>query len=79
METRPSIMTVGEVARYMRVHTMTIYRMIRRGDLPAVRVGHGWRFRRDQIERWLAANGINADHAIPDGPRPRRSRHGRAG
>lgn len=52
-------MTLQELARYLRVHEMTVYRMIQRGDLPALRVGRAWRFRKDQIDRWLARREIN--------------------
>jgi excisionase family DNA binding protein len=60
---RPTILTVQEVARYLRVHTMTVYRMVQRGDLPGVRVGRGWRFKRDQIDRWLAEHETNSHRA----------------
>ncbi|MBI3998818.1 MAG: helix-turn-helix domain-containing protein [Armatimonadetes bacterium] len=69
-----SMMTAGEVARYLRVHTMTIYRMIQRGGLPAVRVGRVWRFRRDHIDRWLLDNGINANDEPRRAVSERRSR-----
>jgi excisionase family DNA binding protein len=72
-------MTLQELARYLRVHEMTVYRMIQRGDLPALRVGRAWRFRKDQIDRWLAQREINnVAPARPrrdaDGPRRRRGR-----
>lgn len=70
MERAPTIMTVQELARYLRVHTMTVYRLIQRGDLPAARVGRGWRFRKDQVDRWLDGRAINshADRTRPFGP-----------
>lgn len=71
MDSSPAILTVQEVARYLRVHAMTVYRMIRRGDLPGVRVGRGWRFKRDQIDRWLAAHETNS-HRDQPGPEKRR-------
>jgi excisionase family DNA binding protein len=70
MERRPTIMTVEEVARYLRVHTMTVYRLIQRGELPAVRVGRSWRFRKDQIDLWWHAREVNSGH---NGDRPPRS------
>jgi excisionase family DNA binding protein len=70
MEHRLTIMTVQELARYLRVHTMTVYRMIHRGDLPASRVGRGWRFRKDQIDRWLATHEINSHTVSTRSPRP---------
>jgi len=36
------------------VHTSTVYKLIKEGKIPSFRVGSDWRFRRDQIVRWLA-------------------------
>lgn len=51
------MLTATEVAMYLRLHVMTIYRMAQRGELPAVRVGRQWRFRRDHFDRWLRDQG----------------------
>jgi excisionase family DNA binding protein len=48
-----TIMTVREVAKYLRMHEMTIYRMARHGEIPAYKVGNRWRFNRERIEEWL--------------------------
>ncbi|MDQ4004983.1 MAG: helix-turn-helix domain-containing protein, partial [Actinomycetota bacterium] len=45
--------TVNEVAQQMRVSKMTIYRLIRHGDLPAVRIGRGYRVREEDVHRYL--------------------------
>jgi excisionase family DNA binding protein len=50
-----SIMTVRELAEYLRVHSLTIYRLLRHGTLPAFRVGSDWRFSREAIDRWRLA------------------------
>ena len=42
-----------EVGAYLQVHQRTLYRLIRNGQLPAVRVGRQWRFRRQDLEAWL--------------------------
>jgi excisionase family DNA binding protein len=47
-------MTVREVAGYLRMHEMTIYRMARHGQIPAYKVGNRWRFHRQRIEEWLS-------------------------
>jgi excisionase family DNA binding protein len=49
--TKP-VLTVGEVADYLHVHQSTIYRMLRRSQLPAFRVGSDWRFDLETIDRW---------------------------
>jgi excisionase family DNA binding protein len=50
---KDTLLTVGEVAEYLHVVTITVYRMIDRGDLKAVKVGRVWRVRRDDLERYL--------------------------
>jgi excisionase family DNA binding protein len=51
------IMTVGELVQWLRVDRTTIYRLLKRGDIPAFRVGSDWRFQREAVERWIAAGG----------------------
>ena len=47
------MLTVRELAEYLRVHQPTVYRLLRQQKLPAFRVGADWRFNREQIERWM--------------------------
>ena len=53
MSTENRFMTVAEVAQLMRVSTMTVYRLIKAGDLPAVRVGKSYRIRENDINSYL--------------------------
>lgn len=46
-------LTVQEVAELMRVSTMTVYRLIKAGDLRAARVGRSYRLREDEVETYL--------------------------
>jgi excisionase family DNA binding protein len=48
-------LTVQEVAELMRVSTMTVYRLIKSGELPAVRVGRSFRVRDEDVDAYLAA------------------------
>lgn len=48
-------LTVQEVAELMRVSTMTVYRLIKSGDLPAVRVGRSFRVRDEDVDAYLGA------------------------
>ncbi|MEP6476640.1 MAG: helix-turn-helix domain-containing protein [Actinomycetota bacterium] len=48
-----SLLTVAEVAAVMRVSNMTVYRLIRGGDLPAIRVGRNYRIREAEAQRYL--------------------------
>jgi excisionase family DNA binding protein len=62
-ETAPAlqgdIITVGELAEFLRVHpamqlhSSTIYRLLRQGRLRAFRLGSGWGFSRESIERFV--------------------------
>lgn len=47
------LLTAGEVADQLRVSTMTVYRLIRRGELPAVRVGRNYRVRDRDLASYL--------------------------
>ena len=47
-------LTTEEVLDYLQVNVRTIYRMVKRGEIPAYRVGRQWRFRKRDIEAWLA-------------------------
>lgn len=50
---RPAFLTTGEVLGYLNVTPRTIYRLIRAGELPAVRIGRQWRFRRSDLDAWI--------------------------
>jgi len=50
------LMTVGEVADYLRVTEKTIYRLLERGRIPATKVGRQWRFATTSIDKWLKKN-----------------------
>jgi excisionase family DNA binding protein len=47
------VLTVRELAGYLRVHQTTVYRLLREQKLPAFRVGADWRFNREVIEQWI--------------------------
>ena len=48
-----SLMTVGDLAAYLRVAEKTVLRMVGRGDLPGTKVSGQWRFMRSVIDEWL--------------------------
>lgn len=47
------LLTANEVAEQLRVSTMTVYRLVRRGELPAVRVGRNYRIRQHDLAAYL--------------------------
>jgi excisionase family DNA binding protein len=47
------LLTLEEVAKYLNVDKLTVYRLIARNGLPAFKVGNQWRFKSEMIEQWL--------------------------
>ena len=48
------IMTTRELAKYLRLHEITICKLCREGKIPSVRIGRVWRFDREVIAHWIA-------------------------
>jgi excisionase family DNA binding protein len=48
------VLTVDEVARYLRVHPMTVQRWCRTGDLPAAKIGRAYRIKKGDLDEWWA-------------------------
>ena len=48
------VLTVNEVAEMLRVHPTTVYRLVRRGDLPGFKIGGNWRINRASLNLWLS-------------------------
>jgi excisionase family DNA binding protein len=53
--------TVSEVAEHMRVSNMTVYRLIKAGELPALRVGKNYRIRGGELAAYLDASSVRAE------------------
>ena len=47
------LMTVEQIAEYLQVDEYTIYAWARKGKMPAFKVGRFWRFRTEDIDKWL--------------------------
>ena len=50
---RTQIMTLKEVAKYLGVHTMTVYRLLKEKKLPGFKVGGQWRTKKDVLDNYL--------------------------
>ena len=49
----PEILTVDQVAGFLHLHVMTVYRLAKEGKLPGFKVGGRWRFNRADLESWM--------------------------
>jgi len=47
------VMTASELAAYLRINRLTVYKMARTGKLPAFRIGSDYRFNVEAIDRWI--------------------------
>ena len=54
------LLTVAEVAATMRVSNMTVYRLIKSGQLPALRVGKNYRIRESDLHQYLDERSVTA-------------------
>ena len=57
--TTNDLMTTKELAEYLQLDRMTIYKLLKSGDIPANRVGHQWRFFRSDIDSWILSLKVN--------------------
>ena len=52
------LMTTKELSEYLQLDRMTIYKLLKSGDIPANRVGHQWRFFRSDIDDWIRSKQV---------------------
>jgi len=55
-----AIMTIGDVADYLKVTERTIYRLAGAKQIPAFKVGGSWRFSKADIDRWIQQQSASA-------------------
>ena len=54
MATEPgAVMTIGDLAAYLKIPKSTLYKLAQQGDLPGQKVGKHWRFHKDAVDEWL--------------------------
>ena len=49
----PEIMTTKEMAKYLKLHEITITKYAAMGEIPAIRIGRVWRFDKEAIDQWI--------------------------
>lgn len=47
------VLTIGELAAYLKIPKSTLYKLVREGKIPSQKIGRHWRFRKGAIDRWL--------------------------
>ncbi len=50
---RTQIMTPKEAAKYLGFHLVTLYRLLKKSEIPATKIGGQWRFKKDILDDWL--------------------------
>jgi excisionase family DNA binding protein len=73
-----SFLTTEEVLEYLQVNLRTVYRLIKAGKIPAVRVGRQWRFRKRDIDAWLENQRPRSARPAPAAATPRPAQTGSA-
>ncbi len=62
------ILTIDEVAAYLKAGKRTVYRLAASGQIPAFKLGGTWRFRRGELDQWIASRiGKAADGQSDEG------------
>ena len=60
-KTADEVMTIIDLAVYLKLSKSTLYKLAQEGKVPGQKVGKHWRFRRDVVDRWLAAGHSEGD------------------
>ena len=55
-DTEDEILTLDEVAVYLKAGKRTVYRLAASGEIPAFKLGGTWRFRRSDLDQWIASS-----------------------
>ena len=55
----PEIMTTKELAKYLKLHEITIGKYAAKGEIPGLRIGKLWRFDKEVIDRWISGGQKN--------------------
>jgi excisionase family DNA binding protein len=57
MRPEAKVITIGELGEYLRVHRSTLYRLLKKGQLPGFKIGSDWRFNVETIDQWRMQQG----------------------
>ena len=62
---RDEIMTIDELAEYLKISKSTLYKLAVENKLPGTKIGKRWRFHKDAIDEWVK-HGLNSERAGAD-------------
>jgi excisionase family DNA binding protein len=57
MRPEAKVITIEELATYLHVHRSTLYRLLKKGQLPGFKIGSDWRFNVEAIDQWRMQQG----------------------
>ena len=63
------VLTVSELSEYLHVHRTTIYRLLKKGQLPGFRIGSDWRFNVEAIDEWRLQQPGHLEEPNTKGPK----------
>ena len=55
------VLTLNEVAEYLRIPRSTTYKLAQEGKIPGIKVGRHWRFHREVVDEWLRRGGLSKE------------------
>jgi len=55
----PEILTAKQLAEYLQMDEHTIYRLAKKGKIPAMKIGAEWRFKKNLIDKWIEEESLN--------------------
>ena len=61
VEPTVQILTIEELAQYLRIPKSTLYKLVREGSVPCQKVGKHWRFHKEAIDEWLKQHPEHGD------------------
>ncbi|MBW1673725.1 MAG: helix-turn-helix domain-containing protein [Deltaproteobacteria bacterium] len=47
------LLTLNELSRYLKISKPTLYKMVEKGNIPALKIANQWRFKKEDISRWI--------------------------
>ena len=58
---KPNLLTLDELASYLRMQKVTIYKHAQEGKVPGFKIGSKWRFKKSTIDKWIAKKEKSSD------------------